>query len=148
MSREELARRQAQLVDALVGGGTVPEGFDEFGVRATEAALLRKRAGEVGARWPALRGQFGPQWSVEFGRWARGRAPRGSWRDGWDFARHLAADGRLHPAAAADLAAAEACFAYDGAGPPRRRRLPTLRRVQRAVALQVAGRVYASSPLW
>jgi len=74
MSREELARRQAALVAALVLGESVPEGFDPDRVRATTEALLRKRAGEVGAQWPALRTQLGPQWSARFTAWAAGRA--------------------------------------------------------------------------
>jgi hypothetical protein len=74
-----------------------PCGFDEARVRATENALLRNRAGEVGACWPTLRAQFGQRWTTEFTAWARGRPPRGSWRDGWDYAPHLAATGRLYP---------------------------------------------------
>ena len=148
-TRERLARRQAELVAALVGGGAVPEGFDEARVRATENALLRKRAGEVGARWPTLRAQFGPQWSAAFAAWARDRAPNGSWRDGWDFARHLAAGGALHPAAALDLAIAEATYVYNGMSPPRRRRGPALRRHPGGIVIQIAGRcrwVRAHSP--
>jgi hypothetical protein len=141
VSREDLSRRQAALVAALVAGADMPEGFDAARVRATEEALLRKRAGEVGTRWPTLVGQLGPQWSAEFAAWARGRPPRGSWRDGWDFARHLAAAGRLGPAAAGDLAAAEVRYAYDGVAVPRRRRLPALRRIGSAIAVQVGGRV-------
>jgi hypothetical protein len=140
-SRERLARRQADLVAALVAGSAIPEGFDETRVRATESALLRKRAGEVGTRWPTLRAQFGPEWSRAFGAWARGRAPQGSWRDGWDFARHLAASGRLHPAAALDLAVTEATHRYDGVNPPRRRWLPTVRRHPRGLVLQLGGQI-------
>lgn len=142
-SRADLARRQADLVAALVRGGAIPDGFDEARVRATEEALLRKRAGEVGARWPTLRAQFGAQWTSAFSQWARGCAPRGSWRDGWDFARHLAARGDLHPAAAVDLAAAEAAYVYDGDHAPRRRRLPALRRHPHGVVVQIAGRLFS-----
>jgi hypothetical protein len=141
--RAALARRQADLVAALVAGGAVPDGFDEARVRATTDALLRKRASEVGARWPTLRAQFGPEWSTEFATWAKGRPPRGSWRDGWDYARHLAARGRLRAAAARDLAVVEATYAYDGAHPPRRRRAPALRRHPGGVVVQVAGRPFA-----
>lgn len=142
-SRADLARRQAELVAALVGGGAIPVGFDEAGVRATVDALLRKRAGEAGARWPTLRAQFGPRWTAAFSEWARGRAPHGSWRDGWDFARHLNARGELHPAAALDLATAEATYVYDGVHPPRRRRGPALRRHPGGVVAQVAGRLFS-----
>jgi hypothetical protein len=148
-SRARLAQRQAGLVAALVGGGAVPEGFDEARVRATENALLRKRAGEVGARWPALRAQFGAQWGATFAAWAQGRAPHGSWRDGWDFARHLAARQQLRADAALDLAIAEVTYAYDGHSPPRRRWLPALRRHPGGFVIQVAGHcrwVLAHSP--
>jgi hypothetical protein len=140
-ARARLAQRQAALVGTLVAGGPMPPDFDPVRIRATEVALLRKRAGEVGARWPTLRAQFGPEWTNAFSDWARGRPPQGSWRDGWDLARHLAAAGRLHPAAAADLAATEARWIYDGTTAPRRRRLPAVRRVGNAIVLQVGGRV-------
>jgi hypothetical protein len=85
-------------------------------------------------------------------------------RDGWDLARDLR-DGSLRdganpshdsrngadlmrepnpglPALAeAELAAREAEWRYDGTSAPRRRRGPAVRRVGRAVAVQVAGRV-------
>ncbi len=142
MSRESLAQRQAELVAALVAGGAIPEGFDVARVRATADALLRKRAGEVGNRWPTLRAGLGPQWSDAFARWARGRPPHGSVRDGWDFARQLAVEGRLGAAASWDLAVAEALYSYDGTSEPRRRRLPTVRRHCAGVVLQLFGRVY------
>ena len=168
MSRSDLARRQAELVAALILGEPAPAGFDPSRVRATADALLRKRAAEVGAQWPALRVQFGPQWSAAFADWARGRVPQGSLRDGWDFARTLA----LHPAtapsanpalsrgaapsgsaapsgraalstaAALELATREARFAYDGVHPPRPRRLPAIRRAPGALVLQLGGRTW------
>ena len=141
MSREALARRQAELVAALVAGASPPEGFDEARVRATEDALLRKRAGEVASRWPTLRSELGPQWSSVFTQWARGRPPQGSLRDGWDFARHLGAEERLAGAATLDLAVAEATYAYDGASEPRRRRLPAIRRHHGGLVVQILGRV-------
>src|SRR5262245_53443620 len=139
--RASLARRQADLVAALVAGGTPPPGFDPVRVHATADALLRKRAGEVGTRWPALRAQFGPEWTAEFVHWARNRPPRGSLRDGWDFARHLAATGTLGAPAQAELAAVEVFQRYEGTQPPRRRRAPALRVAGGVVALQVGGRV-------
>ena len=141
MSREALARRQAELIAALVAGGSVPDGFDLARVRATEDALLRKRAGEVAKRWPTLRSGLGPQWSAVFAQWARGRPPQGSLRDGWDFARHLAAERRLAGAAAVDLAIAEATHVYDGTSAPRQRRLPAVHRYPGGMVVQVLGRV-------
>jgi hypothetical protein len=168
MSRAQLAQRQAALVAALVLGESIPEGFDPSRVRATADALLRKRAGEVAAQWPALRTQFGPQWSLAFAAWARGRAPQGSLRDGWDFARTVAlhpdsdlqpasavqsasglqpasavqsASG-LQPAAAVELTIREARFVYDGTRPPRPRRLPAIRRTCGTLVIQLAGRIF------
>jgi hypothetical protein len=155
MSRAELAQRQAALVAALVLGEAVPDGFDPARVRATADAMLRKRAGEVAAQWPALRAQFGPQWSLAFTEWARRRAPLGSLRDGWDFARTVALQpiaasstgtlqpaAGLQPAAALELAIRKARFDYDGTHPPRPRRLPAIRRAPGTLVIQLAGRVF------
>lgn len=141
MTRQTLAQRQASLVAALVSGAPVPDGFDPVRVQATADALLRKRAGEVGERWPTLRAQFGPEWTLAFSQWARGMPPRGSVRDGWGFARHLASLGLLRQPATVDLAIHEACQHYDGVRPPRRRRLPAVRRTGGTLVVQVAGHV-------
>jgi hypothetical protein len=90
-----LAEDQEALVAALVAGGPVPPGFDAARVAAARDALLRKRSGEVAAVWPRLAASLGPQWTVEFGRWAAGRPPNGALHDGLEFARELAAAGRL-----------------------------------------------------
>lgn len=142
MSRADLARRQASLVAALVTGAPVPDGFDPDRVRATAEALLRKRAGEVAVQWPELRAWLGPQWTANFTAWARGRAPQGSLRDGWDFARTLTP---LTGPAARELASREARFVYDGTQPPRPRRFPGLRRTPDAVVLHLAGRTWTFS---
>ena len=55
-------------------------------------------------------------------------------------ARHLAADCALHPAAALDLAIAEATYVYDGLSPPRRRHGPALRRHPGGIVIRIAGR--------
>jgi len=99
-----LARRQAELVETLVQGGDVPAGFDTDRVTAAREQLLRKRAGEVAATWPALSASEGSDWYAHFSAWARGRPPLGSVRDGRDFARTLST---LDPAAAAELHARE-----------------------------------------
>lgn len=112
-----LARRQADLVVALVTGGATPAGFDAARVTAAREQLMRKRAGEVAAAWPALSASFGTRWYAEFSAWASGRPPRGSLRDGWDFARSQSS---LDALARAELAAREAGWRYDGTSPRRR----------------------------
>ncbi len=111
-----LAERQRALIDALVAGGDVPEGFAAAGVLATRAALRRKRAGEVARAWPFLAASFGDGWYATFGVWADGRPPQGSLRDGWDLAR--AVKDTLAPLARQELADREAAYAYDGASAP------------------------------
>ena len=145
MSRDELAARQAELVAALVAGGPMPAGFDEAGVRAAATALLRKRAGEVAAAWPALRAYLDDRWTEVFDAWAAGRPPRGSLRDGWDLARQVlppAPGGLRHAEALIERAQREARLVYDGANPPRARRLPAVRRTPSATVVQLAGRTF------
>jgi hypothetical protein len=140
MSREDLARRQAALVAALVTSLPMPEGFDEPRVRVAAAALMRKRASEVAAAWPALRVSFGPRWNDAFATWAAGRPPNGALRDGWDFARSRAAD--LGQSAAIELAQREVALRYDALSTPRRRRAPALRRTSGGAVIQLFGRVH------
>jgi hypothetical protein len=116
-----LARRQAELVAALVAGAPVPPGFDAARVGAAQRALLRKRAGEVARVWPMLAAAAGDGWHRDFAAWAAGRAPQGSLRDGWDLARTWSAAGRLAGPAEAELAEREAAWRYDGRSTPHRR---------------------------
>ncbi|MEQ4305650.1 hypothetical protein ABNF97_30435 [Plantactinospora sp. B6F1] len=136
-----LADRQAALVAALVAGAPLPPGFDARLVAVARSALLHKRAGEVARHWPLLAAGHGRRWPAVFAAWAAGRPTSGSIRDGWDLARHLAADGALPWRAAEELAAREAGWRYDGRTPPRRRRRPALRRTGTVLVVQVAGRV-------
>lgn len=126
-----LARRQAELVAALVAGAELPPGFDADDVGRARRALLRKRSGEVAGAWPVLAASFGPQWMKVFAGWAGGRPTNGSFRDGWDFARHLAGTGALPAAAEDELAEREGTWRYDGRSAPAPRRLAGLRRLFR-----------------
>lgn len=112
-----LADEQRALLDALVAGGDIPSGFAAAGVRATRAALRRKRAGEVARTWPLLAASFGDGWTATFAGWAGGRPPQGSLRDGWDFARDTDRSA-LSPLAREELAGREAAYSYDGVNAP------------------------------
>ncbi|GAA4978080.1 hypothetical protein WHI96_14845 [Pseudonocardia tropica] len=116
-----LARRQSELVAALVAGGPDPAGFDAVRLAATRAALLRKRAGLVAAAWPLLAVDAGADWQARFDARFDGVAPYGPEREGWDLARELAAAGRLGVGARRELAAREAALYYDGRTAPRPR---------------------------
>jgi hypothetical protein len=130
VGRAWLAVEQAALVRALVGGGPVPGGFDPERVRATAAALGRKRAREVARAWPLLAAELGDEFGGRFLAFAARRPPPrrgGALADGLAFARDLARAGRL-PAnaraeamvAAAHLSTRPARLAVAVAGPPRR----------------------------
>ena len=125
---------------ALVDDGSGPDGFDRHRVAAARKALLRKRAGLVARIWPILAAEC--RWPDRFTEWADGRTPHGALRDGFDFARHLRAQGRLPPAAAVELAKYEVLWRYDGQRSPRRRWLPALRRAGGTWLMQVLGRSY------
>jgi hypothetical protein len=128
--RERLAAEQAALVRALVGGGPVPPGFDPGRVRATSAALARKRAREVARAWPALAADLGEGFTCSFLAYAAGRPPPatgGALADGLAFARAMAREGRLRGdarverlLAAARLSTRPARLAVAATGPPRR----------------------------
>jgi len=142
IGRDELARRQAALVAALVAGAPTPAGFDETRVRASASALLRKRAGEVAAVWPVLSSSYSPQWNSVFTAWAAGRPPLGALRDGWDFARSAVGGTGVVGAAAEEVAEREVRWRYDGRTAPRRRRLPAARRVPGGLLVQAFGRLF------
>jgi hypothetical protein len=102
VSRARLAAEQAALVRALVDGGPVPGGFDPERVRATSAALARKRAREVARAWPGLAAELGPDFTQLFLGGAARRPPPargGALADGLAFADALAWQGRLPPTA-------------------------------------------------
>jgi hypothetical protein len=94
-------------VAALVAGGELPAGFDPGRLAATRRALLRKRAGEVGAAWPLLAASLGDDFVPRFSEWAAGRPPGGSAADGLAFARTLRDLKALPAPAVEELAARE-----------------------------------------
>jgi hypothetical protein len=98
VTRADLARRQAELVSALVGGEEPPAGFDEARVRAAAAGLRAKRAHAIAKAWPRLARALGPDFPAEVDRHVR-RLPfapaSGPLGDGRELARALAAAGRL-----------------------------------------------------
>lgn len=123
MSSRPLAQAQAELVAALVGMAPDPAGFDRHRMAVARQALLHKRAGGVAVRWPYLVGCLGRDWHLGFATWATGRPTAGSLLDGWDFAEHLEAAGRLDDLARIELARHRACFSRSATGVMSRRGL-------------------------
>lgn len=93
--REELARRQAELLAALVAGGPIPPGFDPGRVEVQVLSLAAKRRDGVGRAMPSLVTALGPErWPDEFTAWARThpKPPEGGSRaDAEAFASYVAA---------------------------------------------------------
>jgi hypothetical protein len=143
-ARERLGEAQARLVQSLVGGGAVPDGFAADRVAATADALLRKRVRELASTWPGLALGLGPAFPGTAAEILAGRPPAGALTDGWLVARALAARGALPRDGLTELIAVEATHRLrDG-------RLRPLRgtgiRVTRAaaslaVAVRIRGRV-------
>ncbi|GGZ23936.1 hypothetical protein GCM10010300_79330 [Streptomyces olivaceoviridis] len=96
-AREGLARRQAELLAALVGGGPAPEGFDPDRLRVQARALLDKRRRVVAAHLPDLAEALGEQMPRLFAGYAEGqpRPPGGPHADAAAFTAHLRARGLL-----------------------------------------------------
>ncbi len=94
LARAGLARRQAELLDALVGGGPAPAGFDRAQVGVQARGLAAKRGDTVARVAPELPRVLGAEYSPLFLRYARLGPPVGGHR----------ADARAFAAWAADAA--------------------------------------------
>jgi hypothetical protein len=123
VSRADLARRQAELVSALVGGDAPPPGFDEARLRTASAALRSKRAHAIAKAWPRLARALGSEFAAAVERhlrsWPSGPAS-GPLGDGRALARALAAEGRLPWEGRLELLAADLRHRWPANG----RRLP------------------------
>ena len=88
-ARERLAAEQAGLVQALVAGAAVPQGFDEEQVRLAARSLINKRLREVALTWPALARCLGKTFQSRFTTFAESNPPPvdgGPLADGRTFA--------------------------------------------------------------
>lgn len=82
MSREELARRQAELLHALLADGPAPAGFDASRLRV-EAQVLRRKHGRVLAyQRPEVAEALGDRYGPLFAEFAAGRPKRDTERSG------------------------------------------------------------------
>ncbi|MFD3511550.1 DUF692 domain-containing protein [Streptomyces sp. NPDC058657] len=100
VARQRVALGQVALLDALVAGGPVPEGFDGRRLRVQSRALTAKRAGIVAKVAPELPGILGDGYRPAFFAYALNRPLRSGYRrDALDFAEHALSHGSLDPAA-------------------------------------------------
>ncbi|WP_027944587.1 hypothetical protein [Amycolatopsis taiwanensis] len=98
MSRERLARQQAELLRALLADGPAPEGFDATRLRV-EANVLRRKHGRVLAyQRPELAEALGERFGPLFTEFNAGRPKRDTERSGEyadEFVTWLIAGGHL-----------------------------------------------------
>nr|WP_316527142.1 hypothetical protein [Kitasatospora sp. K002] len=93
-ARRRLARRQEELLTALVAGGPVPPGFDERQVRAQSTGLAVKRRGTAAKVAPELPRILGERYRPLFLDYARSHPQTGGYRaDARAFARWVLTDG-------------------------------------------------------
>ncbi|MEU4524113.1 hypothetical protein AB0F52_36000 [Amycolatopsis sp. NPDC024027] len=82
MSRAELARRQAELLQALLAGGPAPAGFDPARLKV-EAHVLRRKHGRVLAyQRPELAEALGERYEPLFARFTAERPKKAAERSG------------------------------------------------------------------
>ncbi|WP_410610611.1 hypothetical protein [Amycolatopsis sp. lyj-109] len=82
MSREELARRQAELLHALLAGGPAPAGFDPARLKV-EAQVLRRKHGRVLAyQRPELAEALGERYGPLFAQFTAARPKKAAERSG------------------------------------------------------------------
>ncbi|UJW31356.1 hypothetical protein L3Q67_40250 [Saccharothrix sp. AJ9571] len=98
MSRKDLAARQAELMRALLAGGTPPAGFDPGRIGVEVRALRSKRRRVVAYLRPELPQELGDRFVPLFDEYAAGH-PRAEGvrmrQDAEDFAAWLVARGEL-----------------------------------------------------
>ncbi|MDQ6778376.1 MAG: hypothetical protein M3071_19640 [Actinomycetota bacterium] len=73
--RERYAERQAGLLRALRDPAHAPDGFAAADLAAASGSLVRKRARQVAASWPAVAHALGEAYLSRFERFARTTPP-------------------------------------------------------------------------
>lgn len=93
-ARERLARRQEELLAALVAGGPVPPGFDPVQVRVQSTGLAAKRRDTTAKVAPDLPRLLGDRYGPLFLDYARTHPQTGGYRaDARAFAQWVLTDG-------------------------------------------------------
>lgn len=98
--REELARKQADLLRALLAGGAPPAGFDAGRVEVEVNALRAKRRRIIAYLRPDLQAELGARFRPLFDTYAVAHPKQASTRarqDAAEFADWLADRGELTP---------------------------------------------------
>lgn len=100
MSRDRLARQQAELLRALLAGAPTPAGFDHDRIRVQADALLAKRRRITWHLRPDLADDLGDRFGPLFAEYASDHPKRTDTRarqDADNFAEWLVVQGHLTP---------------------------------------------------
>jgi len=150
-ARARLARRQAELLSALVRPAVDLPGFDAEWVRAAAASLQSKRVHAIARTWPRLAAALGPDFAAEVSRYV-GEHPSppadGALSDGRAFVRGLAAGARLPWEGRLELLAVELRWRWGVDGRRRLRRFGAGLAVGQAFRLAVAVRAPGVGERW
>src|ERR1051325_9108891 len=125
-TRERAARKQAELMRALVADGPIPAGFDEVRVRIAARSLINKRRNAVARVWPRLVKALGDAYVESFTAYATANPlPECPFpiADGRAFIRWLESRQTLSDAARIEAFAFDAHFIVTPRGLYRRRGL-------------------------
>jgi hypothetical protein len=158
--RSGYAAKQAALVEALLRGGELPEGFSAAKADTASQSLRRKRAGAIRHAWPALTVQLGASFDERFDAFAHTTGPAAfgeGLTDGLAFVSWLDREQQLGDDVRVEMLFARAIVVPDRRGGhgwrPRRRpflRVARLRHPHRllfVVHVPRLGRRYATLPL-
>jgi len=149
--RARLARRQAELLSALVRPEAYLPGFDAERVRAAAASLRSKRVRAIARTWPRLAAALGPDFAGEVSRHVvehPSPPADGALSDGRAWARDLAARSRLPWEGRLELLAVELRWRWGADGRRRQRRFAAGLAVGRPLRLAVAVRGHWVGERW
>jgi len=149
--RARLARRQAELLSALLGQNSDLPGFDARQVRTASASLHSKRVRAIARAWPRLAAALGPDFGCEVGRHLdeHPSPPEGgALSDGQAFARGLAARACLPWEGRLELLAVELRWRFGEDGRRRQRRFGAGLAVGRPFRLAAAVRAPGVGERW
>ena len=149
--RARLARRQAELLSALLGQNSDLPGFDTRQVRTAAASLQGKRVRAIARAWPRLAAALGPDFGCQVGLHVDEHPSPpagGALSDGQAFARDLAARACLPWEGRLELLAVELRWRWGVDGRRRQRRFGAGFAVGRPFRLAVAARAPGVGERW
>jgi len=119
VDRSDYADQQSALLEALLRGGELPEGFAAANAQAASRSLRSKRVGALRHAWPALTVALGPSFDERFDAFARTTGPPAfgeGLADGLAFVSSLARQEQLDDNVRVEILFARAILVRDRRG--------------------------------